>query len=181
MILTGLCAREAWLGRMTRNQDMGRRAAVVLCVAAALMGPGGLAGAADGTLRGDVLVCVADLRSDAVSVVDPGTGVVVDSVPVGDGPDSVAVSPDGSRVYVTDSGSDTVSVISTRHCAVTATVAVGDGPNSLAVGPGGSQVCVSDFNADTLSVVDTATARATDTVAVGSGPTGVAAARGKRA
>ncbi|WP_263399218.1 YncE family protein [Streptomyces venezuelae] len=92
---------------MTRHQDMGRRTAVVLCATAALMGPGGLSGASAGTPtaglspRPDALVYVASLHSDTVSVVDTGTGMVVDSVPVGDGPDSVAVSPDGSRVYVT--------------------------------------------------------------------------------
>lgn len=62
---------------------MGRRAAVVLCVTAALMGPGNPAGASAGTTapdlspRPDALVYVANLHSDTVSVVDTGTGTVV--------------------------------------------------------------------------------------------------------
>ncbi|MGT2532360.1 YncE family protein [Streptomyces nojiriensis] len=132
---------------MTRNQAMGRRAAVVLCTTVALMGPGSPAGiasagtAATGTAaagtspRPGVLVYIADLHSDTVSVVDGGTGRVVGSIPVGDGPDSVAVSPDGSRVYVTNSAADTVSVIDARTRKVVDTVTVGDEPSRVTVSP----------------------------------------------
>ncbi|MFE6840488.1 hypothetical protein ACFVFI_37420, partial [Streptomyces sp. NPDC057705] len=67
---------------MTRSQDLARRAAVVLCVTAALMGPGNLAGASVGTTAVGLspppgaLVYIANLHSDTVSVVDTGTGTV---------------------------------------------------------------------------------------------------------
>jgi YVTN family beta-propeller protein len=138
---------------------MRQRAAVVLCVTAALMGPGSLDGAAAGTpaaglsSRPDALVYIANLHSDTVSVVDTGTGMVVDSVPVGDGPDSVAVSPDGSRVYVTNSASDTVSVIDARTRTVIATVAVGDEPSRVTISPDNRNVYVANVGSVSTSEV----------------------------
>ncbi|MFE2163754.1 YncE family protein [Streptomyces sp. NPDC059447] len=161
---------------MTRNQDMGRRAAVVLCVTAVLMGPGSPAGASAGTAaagqspRADALVYIADLHSDTVSVVDAGSGTVVGSVPVGDGPDSVAVSPDGSRVYVTNSAADTVSVIDARTRKVIDTVAVGDEPSRVTVSPDARNVYVANVGSDDVSVISTRTGAVTDTIRVGRAP-----------
>ncbi len=47
-----------------------------------------------------------------------GAGDVIDTISVGDGPYGVAVTPDGSYVYVTNSYDDTVSVIQTSDDSV---------------------------------------------------------------
>lgn len=101
---------------------------MVLCVAAALMGPGrpavaGGGAEADGlSARHDALVYVADLESDTVSVVDA--------------PNGLAVSPAGSRVYVSNFNADTLSVIDTATARSTDTVAVGSGPTGVAAARG---------------------------------------------
>ncbi|MFB8000484.1 YncE family protein [Streptomyces sp. NPDC056002] len=147
---------------------------------AALMGQESLAGASAGTSaaglssRPGALVYIANLHSDTVSVVDTGIGRVVGSVPVGDGPDSVAVSPDGSRVYVTNFVSDTVSVIDARTRTVIATVAVGDEPSTVTVSADNQNVYVANVGSDNVSMISTRTRAVTDTIAVGDVPLGVA-------
>ncbi|MFD5425805.1 YncE family protein [Streptomyces sp. NPDC127084] len=73
---------------------------------------------------------VANALSDTVSVIDTATT----TIPVGDRPEGVAITPDGNAVYVTnangDGDGDTVWVIDTA----TDTVNVGDTPAGVAVG-----------------------------------------------
>ena len=73
-----------------------------------------------------------------VSVIDTATAQVTGSIPVGGLPAGVAVSPDGSRVYVANSLSGTVSVIDTANNSVVTNITVGLNPYSLGafVGPG---------------------------------------------
>jgi YVTN family beta-propeller protein len=75
--------------------------------------------------------------SDNVSVIDTATNTVVATIPVGSEPIGVAVSPDGSKVYVTNSnlGPGSVSVIDTATNTVVATIPVGSEPIGVAVSP----------------------------------------------
>jgi YVTN family beta-propeller protein len=70
----------------------------------------------------------------------------------------VAVTPDGSKVYVTNNGDSSVSVIGAATNTVVATITVGGGPLGVAVSPDGSKVYVtSHFKPATESVIDTVT------------------------
>jgi YVTN family beta-propeller protein len=82
----------------------------------------------------------------------------------------LAVSPDGSKVYVTNIGSNTVSVINTATNTVMGTVAVGNSPHGVSVSPDGSKVYAANFDSATVSVINTATNTVTTTVAVGTRP-----------
>jgi YVTN family beta-propeller protein len=94
---------------------------------------------------------------------------VIDTVGVGYGPIGTAVSPDGSRAYVTTIlGS--VSVIDTATNAVVDTVGVGPVPQGLAITANGAHVYVTSFASNSVSVVDTATNAVVTAVAVGAGP-----------
>ncbi len=55
-------------------------------------------------------------------------------------PVGVAVTPNGSKVYVANNGDDTVSVISTATYTVTTIIPVGVEPTGLAVTPDGNKV-----------------------------------------
>jgi YVTN family beta-propeller protein len=101
-------------------------------------------------------------------------GAVFSTVAVGSNPSGVAVSPDGSHIYVANHNGGTVSVIATATNTVTATVVVGSGPEGVAVTPDGTHVYVTNFSDSTVSVIATARNTVTATVAVGSGPEGVA-------
>ena len=48
----------------------------------------------------EIKVYVTNAGSNNVSVVDTATNTVTATVPVGDGPGDVAVTPDGTKVYV---------------------------------------------------------------------------------
>jgi len=76
-----------------------------------------------------------------VTAYDTGTNTAV-TVPVGDIPYGLAVTPDCSEVYVANANSNTVSVISIATDMVTATIAVGDDPLEVAITPDGSAVYV---------------------------------------
>ena len=72
---------------------------------------------------------VANAASGTVSVIDTATNTVVATVPVGNLPHGVAVTPDGKHVYVANIGVPThVSVIATATNTVVATIPVGSAP-----------------------------------------------------
>ena len=100
---------------------------------------------------------IPNADSDNVSVIDDATQTVVDTIPVGDRPWGMAVSPDGSRVYVSNRVSNSLSVIETAGNTVIATVPVGLNPYGVAVSPDGSEVYVANYSENSLSVIDTAT------------------------
>jgi YVTN family beta-propeller protein len=83
-----------------------------------------------------------------------GSPVIVGTEPIG-----VAVTPDGSAVYVANNGSNTVSVIATATNAVSA---VSDpsqmisGPLGVAVTPDGTTLYVTNQGTNTVSVISTA-------------------------
>ena len=71
----------------------------------------------------------------------------------------MAVSPDGTHVYVTKYTSTAqhgVSVIDTATNTVSATIPVGELPTAVAVSPDGTYVYVTNDGGGTLSVIDTA-------------------------
>jgi YVTN family beta-propeller protein len=94
---------------------------------------------------------------------------MVATIDVGLAPFGVAVTPDGSRVYVTNLN-NTVSVIATATNSVVATISVGNGPLGVAFTPDGSKAYVANQFDHTVSVIDTATNAVTATVAVGTSP-----------
>jgi YVTN family beta-propeller protein len=70
----------------------------------------------------------------------------------------IAVSPDGSLVFVTSATSHRVDVINTTSNVVIRTVDVGMEPVSIAFKPDGSEAWVSNHVSDSVSVIDTAQA-----------------------
>ena len=87
---------------------------------------------------------------DNVSVIDTASNKVVATVEVGNGPDGVAVTPDGKHVYVAieNLSSTRVSVIDTATNTVVATVAVGHNPFGVGIVPPPPGVPFLAFNAN---------------------------------
>jgi YVTN family beta-propeller protein len=90
-------------------------------------------------------------------------------------PAGVAVTPDGSSVYVACTGDNTVNVIQTSNNSIAATINVGNQPWGVAVGSDGQYVFVSNSGGDTVTVITTSDNAVADTVTVGDNPMGVAA------
>jgi YVTN family beta-propeller protein/VCBS repeat-containing protein len=107
---------------------------------------------------------VADQRSQALIMIDTATDVVTASVEIPNMPSNVAISPDGTRAYVTtftindsDIPSGSLIVVDTETRSIVATVTGLLDPNGVAVSPDGSRVYVVDGVARTVQVVDTDT------------------------
>ncbi len=141
--------------------------------------PQGLAISPDGSKvyvanTGSGTVSVINTSSDALVDVNPATWWAVDSIAVGSSPTGLAVSPDGTRLYVANKGSGTVSVINTANYGVTKTITAGTQPTSVAVSPDNKSVYVTNIGSSTVTVID-ATSAATNaytvrkTIALGTG------------
>ncbi|KQV21961.1 hypothetical protein ASC74_16280 [Pseudomonas sp. Root329] len=98
----------------------------------------------------------------------------VGSIPVGNGPYRIAVSPDGTRAYVSGHHTNTLSVIDTATNQVLTTIPVGNTPIGVAVSPDGSRTYVTNNANHTVSVIDTATNQVLTTIPVGNQPFGIA-------
>ena len=105
-------------------------------------------------------------------MIDTETNTVVATVPVPRLPQGVAITPDGTRVYVasTDNifGSGTVSVINTVTNTVVATVPVGRNPRGVAITPDGTRAYVGNWGSGTVSVINIGTNTVVATVPAGS-------------
>ena len=127
------------------------------------------------------LAYIANENSNTVSVINIGTNSVVATMPVNAYPYSVAVSPDGSKVYVTSliSGNSnnvlngTVSVINTASNTVTATINVGKNPSLAVLSPDGKLLYVANTASSSISVINTVTNSIISTISTGN-PTGLA-------
>src|SRR5262245_61904236 len=89
-------------------------------------------------------VYVANLNSSIVSVIDPTTNTVIMTIPVGAAPRGVAITPDGTRVYV--SGFRNVTVVETATNSVVRTILVVDIAYGIAITPNGSRAYVTSFS-----------------------------------
>ena len=82
---------------------------------------------------------------------------VTSTIIVGDAPQSVAVSPNGRKAYVTNLSDGTVSVINVKTGTVQGDpIDVGDAPASVAFTPNGKKAYVANnVNNGTVSVITT--------------------------
>ncbi|MBI4229174.1 MAG: beta-propeller fold lactonase family protein, partial [Deltaproteobacteria bacterium] len=120
-------------------------------------------------------VYVANNAADTLSVIDPLTQTeVARSSDVGDGPNGIAVSPDGRRIYITNFSDDTISVLNTENLKLVDTFASGDGPQFLAISSDGARLYVPNRNENSVSILETSNNTLVDTVNVGNLPFGVA-------
>ena len=114
------------------------------------------------------------VNDDAVAVIRTDTNEVTQTIPVGDRPRGIAISPDGTEAYVVNAGDNNVSVIDTITKSVVATIAVGREPQGVAFAPDGTTAYVTNIKDDTVSVLNTATRTQTTTIAVGRSPQSIA-------
>lgn len=81
----------------------------------------------------------------------------VDTVSAGDAPRGIAMSPNGSTIYVVNQDAHTVSVIDTQSLASSSTIAVGDGAYDVMFDDDGKRAYVNNYWEDSMSIIDTTT------------------------
>jgi YVTN family beta-propeller protein len=128
----------------------------------------------------------SNFPASAVSVIDTASNKVAATIPVGQDPNGVAITPDGTRAYVANQRDGTASVIDTAHNKVVATIRVGAGPAGVAIPSDGTNpsmhnapprqplAYVTNFVDNTVSVINTASNKVVATIRVGAGPFAVA-------
>src|SRR5437763_637402 len=114
--------------------------------------------------------CTFFLNRDGGQRPAAGDAAATETVDVGSFPVGVAITGDGTRVYVANSGSNDVFVINTASNTVVATVNVGLLPQGIVISPNGALAYVANGNNNTVSVINTATNTVVATVHVGNGP-----------
>ena len=142
-------------------------------------------------------VYVADEGANTVSVIDAASFKKIGSIPVGQGPHNVQVSPDGKWVWVTNNvepgktaemmppgqmpktehgamaGAGAVWAIDTATDEVVGKVPVGMHPAHVVVASDGRTAYVTNGGDNTVSVVDTAAQRVIAAIPVGASPHGL--------
>jgi YVTN family beta-propeller protein len=66
----------------------------------------------------------------------------------------LALSPDGSEIWVTSLLDDSIYIYDLKRRKVTGRLATGDGPNWVAFSPDGKYVAVSNTDSDDVSIFD---------------------------
>ena len=90
------------------------------------------------------------------------------------GPDDMAISPDGKRLYVVCGQTDELVVVDRASQAVAGRVPVGRVPRGVAISADGSRVYVANSWSDTVSEVDAGSLKVLRNLRAGFEPTGVA-------
>jgi len=88
-------------------------------------------------------------------------------------PYNLALTPDGSRLYVVGQESNQIVVVDPAAEKVLEKIEVGEKPHSIALSPDGSKAYVSNQWADNIYQIDLTEFRIIDTLTGGSGPAGM--------
>ena len=131
-------------------------------------------GQANAIALGEGAVWVASYLDDVIRRIDPESGGVMATIPVGSGPIAIAVT--GGAVWVANQNDGSVSRIDPRTNSVMKAISVGSAPSSVAAGAGA--VWVANAGAGTISRIDPQTNLVSSTISVGHRPQGIAVVNG---
>lgn len=111
--------------------------------------------------------------SSTVSIFDTSTKTLVATVPVGNGPRDVVVTPDGTKAVVVNQYSADATIVDLTNNTVSGTVAVGNTPYFASITPDGTKAVVANYGSASATVINLSNLT-TGTVACGTNPYGVA-------
>ena len=131
-----------------------------------------LVATAKNTLPATAYAYVPNEKSNTVTIFNITTDTIIANVSVGKDPCGVAISPDGTKVYVTNEESKNVSVIDSSTYNVI-NVSVEMYPLGIAITPDGTKLYVANYYSQSVSVIDTSNYTVTN-VTVGPHPIEVA-------
>lgn len=110
----------------------------------------------------------ADMGSATATLVDLKAQRAMKSVPLGQEPEGIALTPDGQTLWVSARGSNEAFALNPQTMEVRARVETGRFPLRIAVRPQGDVAITSNLMDGSLSVIDLATNTITRTIAVSS-------------
>src|SRR4051812_9014540 len=111
-----------------------------------------------------------DRSADGIGEIDTETYKVTRVIKAGNDPEQLAVSADGTRLYVANEDAGQLSVVDVPSGSVVATVKIGDEPEGVTIRPDGKVVYVTSEEDGAVFAVDTATNKLLKRIPVGSRP-----------
>ncbi len=119
---------------------------------------------------------VTDEAGDCVVIFDQLSRSIIETVPVGDKPRGIVMSPDRAKVYIVNSGSDSISVLDTLTSEVTDTIFLGLGvnPGDIAITHDGRLLLTANKGSGNISLIDPDSQRVIEHIPVGQSPSQVA-------
>ncbi len=124
-------------------------------------------------LAGGKRACVTNVGSDSVTLLRIPELRIIRHVPVGDGPEGIAATPNDRWVVVALQGSDQVAILDAGSGAILARLPTGKTPIRVAVTPNSFTALVSNRGSDDVTVLDVLARKVKTTVRVGRRPGGV--------
>ncbi len=119
------------------------------------------------------MVYVSNEKDNTMTVVDSMTMKVVKSVPVGQRPRGITISPDGKFIYLCASDDDTIQIIDTATYQIVGTLPSGPDPELFTLSPDGKILYVANENDNLVTVIDLETKRVMAEIPVGVEPEGM--------
>jgi YVTN family beta-propeller protein len=110
---------------------------------------------------------VSSLAAGVVTVIDLGTGKVVQNVPTGKGAEGMDLTPDGREVWVANRSANTISVIEAKTLKVVFTIQAGEFPIRVRMTPDGLRAVVTFTGSGDVGVYDVATRKEIKRIPIG--------------
>jgi len=120
------------------------------------------------------LAYVSNEKGNSVTVIDTEKLEAVKTVKVGRRPRGIALTKDGSELFICAGDDDAIQVLDTKTLQITGKLPSGPDPELLALSPDGKTIYVSNENDNLVTMIDVATKRQTGDVPVGVEPEGMA-------
>jgi len=111
-----------------------------------------------------------DRSADGIGEVDADTYKIKRVIHAGNDPEQLAISSDGSRLYVANEDAAQLSVVDVPSGNVVATVKIGEEPEGVTIRPDGKVVYVTSEDAGAVFAIDTATNKLIKKIPVGHRP-----------
>jgi YVTN family beta-propeller protein len=113
---------------------------------------------------------VSDGGGNSVTALDLVNMTTAATIPVGEDPTDIAVSPTRNEVYVVNTGSGSVTVIDAVTNKAVAAIGVHREPRSISVSANGARAYVANAGSNNVSAIDLEKRRETGAVGVGESP-----------
>src|SRR5262249_1275369 len=114
--------------------------------------------------RNGRMIWAVSTVDDLVSVIRPDNNTRITKIPVGDEPQSIALTPDGQYAYVANAADGTVTIIlisdpawGTFTASVVTNLVTGAEPWNVVTSPDGLRVFVANSGQDSITVIDATT------------------------
>lgn len=116
---------------------------------------------------GRLVIVQTNSAGDYVSLINPATNKVVGTIKGIEVNHGAAVSPDGTRLYISNEAESTLDVVDGKTLAVTKHIPLSGHPNNIGIAKDGKKVYVSISQAPgAVDVVDTATQQKVNSISV---------------